>query len=62
MSNRSLQQNSLLTGKLTGKISKWALKRQSDHHFMLQLRWFLAKFPVKTNRELFRQNRETKTR
>ncbi len=34
MSNASQQQNSLLTGKLTGKISEMALTRRSDRHFM----------------------------
>jgi hypothetical protein len=62
MSNASQQQNSLLTGKLTGKIAKLGLTQQRDRHLIQQPRGFLAKFPAEINREKFRQNREAMTR
>jgi hypothetical protein len=47
VSNRSLQQNSLLTGK----IAKLDLPKQPERHLVQQPWGFLAKFPVKTNKE-----------
>jgi hypothetical protein len=62
MSNASQQQNSLLTGKLTGKNAKLCVARQEGSSPNAAFMGFSAVFPVKIIRECFSQNRETLTR
>src|SRR3954451_25428023 len=60
-SNQSLQQNSLLTGKLTGNSHICPSFWQHWRSLNQQLQWFAAKFPAQENREFFRANREIKS-
>jgi hypothetical protein len=57
-SNLSQQQNSLLTGKITGNFADSGLNPQFWWRVSQRIQPLKAKFPAKRNREFFQRIRE----